>query len=161
MKQHIVSTIFFMLSALTALPITSQILVKSNGDTIKIDPKNPLKRMTPNINFSEGANHITFTLQNGASGTYHIALLDKLLFAYSEATAIGEIKANKQVIIYNAETDKVYVSNAKKESSLMIYNLEGKCIRSIKGCELSLIGLPAGLYIVSYNNTLNAKILKK
>ena len=72
-----------------------------------------------------------------------------------------EKETNKETIVYNAEANKVYVTNPKKDSSLMVYNIEGKCLRGVKGSELYLTGLPAGLYIVSYNNTLNVKILKK
>ena len=158
MKRHIIFTIFILVAS---LQLSAQILVKSNGDTLRFNKTNPLRKITATIDISQGYNHVHLYLQNGASGGFHVSELDKLLFAESEETAIEAIKTNKEAVVYNAEANKVYVTNPKKDSSLMVYNIEGKCLRGVKGCELSLTGLPAGLYIVSYNNTLNVKILKK
>lgn len=158
MKRHIIFTIFILVAS---LQLSAQILVKSNGDTLRFNKTNPLRKITATIEISQGYNHVWLYLQNGASGGFHISELEKLLFAESEETAIEAIKTNKEAVVYNAEANKVYVTNPKKDSSLMVYNIEGKCLRGVKGCELSLTGLPAGLYIVSYNNTLNVKILKK
>jgi hypothetical protein len=158
MKRHIIFTIFILVAS---LQLSAQILVKSNGDTLRFNKTNPLRKITATIEISQGYNHVYLYLQNGASGGFHVSELDKLLFAESEETAIEAIKTNKEAVVYNAEANKVYVTNPKKDSSLMVYNIEGKCLRGVKGSELYLTGLPAGLYIVSYNNTLNVKILKK
>lgn len=143
------------------LQLSAQTLVKTNGDTLRFDKTNPLRKITATIEFSQGYNYVDLYLQNGAGVSFHVSDLDKILFADSEETAIEAIKTNKETIVYNAEANKVYVTNPKKDSSLMVYNIEGKCLRGVKGSELYLTGLPAGLYIVSYNNTLNVKILKK
>ena len=158
MKRHIIFTIFMLVAT---LQLSAQTLVKTNGDTLRFDKTNPLRKITATIVPPHGYNHVYLYLQNGASGGFHVSKLDKILFADSEETAIEAIKTNKETIVYNAEANKVYVTNPKKDSSLMVYNIEGKCLRGVKGSELYLTGLPAGLYIVSYNNTLNVKILKK
>lgn len=158
MKRHIIFTIFMLVAT---LQLSAQTLVKTNGDGLRFDKTNPLRKITATIEFSQGYNHVNLYLQNGAGVSFHVSDLDKILFAEPEETAIEAIKTNKETIVYNAETNKVYVTNPKKDSSLMVYNIEGKCLRGVKGSELYLTGLPAGLYIVSYNNTLNVKILKK
>lgn len=158
MKRHIIFTIFMLVAT---LQLSAQTLVKTNGDTLRFDKTNPLRKITATIEFSQGYNSVALYLQNGEGVSFHVSVLDKILFADSEETAIEAIKTNKETIVYNAEANKVYVTNPKKDSSLMVYNIEGKCLRGVKGSELYLTGLPAGLYIVSYNNTLNVKILKK
>ena len=78
-----------------------------------------------------------------------------------EEEIIEDIKAGKEIIVYDEAASKVYVANAKQFTSFVLFNAEGKQLRSVEGNVISLAGLPAGLYIVSYNGVLNAKILKK
>ena len=52
-------------------------------------------------------------------------------------------------------------ANAQEQSVIRIYNAEGRLVRKANAAQLSVANLDAGLYIVSYNNVLNAKILKK
>lgn len=87
--------------------------------------------------------------------------IDKIIFALDEETAIGNIKDTEEMIVYNAETEKVYVANATTTASLKLFNIEGRCVRETMGNEMTLSDLPAGVYIVNYNGALNAKILKK
>ena len=154
MKKYI---ILATLALIAVLQLPAQVLVKADGDTIRFEGSNPLRKITSQYSGSS----ITFTFEDGTKSTFNISDLDKVEFAKDATTAIEDIKAGKEVIVYDEAANKVYVANAKQKKNFVLFNAEGKQIRSVKGSVINLEALPAGLYIVSYNGVLNAKILKK
>lgn len=154
MKKYI---ILATLALIAVLQLPAQVLVKADGDTVRFESSNPLRKITSQYSGSS----ITFTFDNGSKSTFNISELNKIEFAKDATTAIEDIKAGKETIVYDEAASKVYVANAKQFTSFVLFNAEGKQLRSVEGNVISLAGLPAGLYIVSYNGVLNAKILKK
>lgn len=154
MKKYI---ILAALSLIAALQLSAQVVVKADGDSVRFDSKNPIVKIVPE---NAGSNNVVFTLEDGTTQSFDFSDLSKVVFAQDEATAIEDIKAGKTVIVYNESANKVSVANPAKKSVITLFNAEGKCLRSVKSNEMSLLGLPAGLYIVNYNGVLNAKILK-
>jgi hypothetical protein len=154
MKKYI---ILATLALIAVLQLPAQVLVKADGDTVRFESSNPLRKITSQYSGSS----ITFTFDNGSKSTFNISELNKIEFDKDATTAIEDIKAGKETIVYDEAANKVYVANAKQFTSFVLFNAEGKQLRSVEGNVISLAGLPAGLYIVSYNGVLNAKILKK
>lgn len=138
-----------------------QVIVTADGETLVLDDENSLRRISFQNAESQNECGIQFLLQDGTEYQLDFSQISKILFAKDEATAIDEIRAGKEIIVYDEESCRVYVANAKKTSIMRIFNVEGKCLRVVNSNEMQLQGLPNGLYIVNYNGTLNAKILKK
>ena len=63
--------------------------------------------------------------------------------------------------MYDKQNDVVYVVNGEEDAVLDLYTAGAVLVKSEKGNVMNLKGLAPGLYIVSYNNRINAKILRK
>lgn len=153
MKRYILISI---ISLLAALQLPAQILIKSNSDTLTFNASNPITKI-----IFQQADTVTFALSDGKTFQIDFTALDKMFFAKDAATGINDIKAGEEAIVYDAAAQVVYVVNGKSTASIVLFSAEGKRLRMAKGSHLSLTGLPSGLYVVSYNGVLNAKILKK
>ena len=143
-----------MLLVLLAAGITAQaqILVKVNGETIDFNG-DKLQTITASYNV------INFDTENDRY-SFDIRELDALYFAETPSS-VDELPAGQTAIVYDEQNDVVYVVNGEENAALELYTTGAVLAKSVKGNSLNLKGLAPGLYIVSYNNKINAKILRK
>lgn len=143
-----------MLLVLLAAGITAQaqILVKVNGETIDFNG-DKLQTITASYNV------INFDTENDRY-SFDIRELDALYFAETPSS-VDELPAGQTAIVYDEQNDVVYVVNGEENATLELYTTGAVLAKSEKGHTLNLKGLAPGLYIVSYNNRINAKILRK
>ena len=157
MKKYIILLGFFAL----CITAQSQTLILVNGDSIKFE-KNELKKIIPREaeNGVYNMNKIDIVTSK-SSQRYDIRDLKTLIFAEDYVSGITEIATGETKIYYDSQEQRVIVANGKKDATLKIYDSKGVFAKSGTGCELSVADLAAGLYIVSYDDKLNVKIMKK
>lgn len=156
MKRNILLAIMLLLAA---TGMQAQVMYKHSGE--KVDFKED-KLVT--IVFDEyGENNgddILFIRQSGDTLTFDIDDIRVMGFA-ADFSQIEKVKqSGEAAIVYDATTHTVYVVNAE-EGAIRIFTAEGKLVKSAKGTAISVANLADGLYIVSYDMKLNAKIIKK
>ena len=156
MKRNILLAIMLLLAA---TGMQAQVMYKHSGE--KVDFKED-KLVT--IVFDEyGENNgddILFIRQSGDTLTFDIDDIRVMGFA-ADFSQIEKVKqSGEAAIVYDATTHTVYVVNAE-EGDIRIFTAEGKLVKSAKGTTISVANLADGLYIVSYDMKLNAKIIKK
>lgn len=146
---------YIMLLVLLAAGVTAQaqILVKVNGEKVAFED-DKLVRITAN------ENDICFMTESKNRLYFDIRELDALYFAETP-TSVEELPAGQTAIVYDEQNDVIYVVNGEENATLELYTAGAVLAKSEKGHTLSLKGLAPGLYIVSYNNRINAKILRK
>ena len=143
-----------MLLVLLAAGVTAQaqILVKVNGETLNFN-EDKLKVITADYNT------VTFSTEN-RNYSFDIRDLDALYFAETPSS-VEALPEGQTAIVYDEQNDVVYVVNGEENATLELYTAGAVLAKSEKGHTLNLKGLAPGLYIVSYNNRINAKILRK
>ena len=143
-----------MLLVLLAAGITAQaqILVKVNGETLNFN-EDKLKVITADYNT------VTFSTEN-RNYSFDIRDLDALYFAETPSS-VEALPEGQTAIVYDEQNDVVYVVNGEENATLELYTAGAVLAKSEKGHTLNLKGLAPGLYIVSYNNRINVKILRK
>lgn len=156
MKRNILLAIMLLLAA---TGMQAQVMYKHSGE--KVDFKED-KLVT--IVFDEyGENNgddILFIRQSGDTLTFDIDDIRVMGFA-ADFSQIEKVKqSGEAAIAYDATTHTVYVVNAE-EGAIRVFTAEGKLVKSAKGTAISVANLADGLYIVSYDMKLNAKIIKK
>lgn len=145
---------YIMLLVLLAAGITAQaqILVKVNGETLNFN-EDKLKVITADYNT------VTFSTEN-RNYSFDIRDLDALYFAETPSS-VEALPAGQTAIVYDEQNDVIYVVNGEENATLELYTAGAVLVKSEKGNVMSLKGVAPGLYIVSYNNRINAKILRK
>ena len=145
---------YIMLLVLLAAGITAQaqILVKVNGETLNFN-EDKLKVITADYNT------VTFSTEN-RNYSFDIRDLDALYFAETPSS-VEALPEGQTAIVYDEQNDVVYVVNGEENATLELYTAGAVLAKSEKGHTLNLKGLAPGLYIVSYNNRINVKILRK
>ena len=160
MKRNI---LIAALCLVAATGMQAQVLVKHGKDKEKIEFGNDklVKIVFDSYGESNG-NDIFFVRQSGDTLTFDINQVYRLGFA-ADFTEVEQAKLHGETaILYNAASATIHIANAKDEKgSILLFNAEGRLVKSGKGSTLSVSELGDGLYIVSYNNVLNAKIVKK
>lgn len=156
MKRNILLAIMLLLAA---TGMQAQVMYKHSGE--KVDFKED-KLVT--IVFDEyGENNgddILFIRQSGDTLTFDIDDIRVMGFA-ADFSQIEKVKqSGEAAIAYDATEHTVYVVNAE-EGAIRVFTAEGKLVKSTKGTAISVANLADGLYIVSYDMKLNAKIIKK
>ena len=143
-----------MLLVLLAAGVTAQaqILVKVNGETLNFN-EDKLKVITADYNT------VTFSTEN-RNYSFDIRDLDALYFAET-LSSVEALPEGQTAIVYDEQNDVIYVVNGEENATLELYTTGAVLAKSVKGNSLNLKGLAPGLYIVSYNNRINAKILRK
>ena len=154
MKRNI---LFAAMLLLAATATQAQVLVTQSKDIIKFGDDKLEKIVFTGENYGDG---IVFVRRSGKTLTFDIDELHSLGFAddYSNIESIKE--SGKAAIVYDSKAQVVHIVNAK-EGNIHLFGSEGKLVKSAKGTAISVTDLPKGLYIVSYNKELNAKIVKK
>lgn len=154
MKKYIILFSLFVIG----MAAHSQTLILVNGDSI--DLKNDFT-ITPKAYTSYwDYDQIEFSTKDTVYN-FDIRELATLKFACYYTSSISNIKTQEAVILYDEPGDRVVVHNGTDNATITIYNSKGAFVKSTKGKEISTKELHPGVYIVSYNNKFNAKILKK
>ncbi len=148
MKKYILLLSLFAI----AMAAQSQTLVLVDGDTI--DFKN--KEFTITTNF----NRVSFA-SNDTVLTFDIRELATLRFAAYYTSDVENIAADEAAILYDEPGERVVIHGGAEDATIAIYNSNGAQVKKAKGKETGIKELQPGIYIVSYNNKLNAKIMKK
>ena len=145
---------YIMLLVLLAAGVTAQaqILVKVNGETLNFN-EDKLKVITADYNT------VTFSTEN-RNYSFDIRDLDALYFAETPSS-VEALPEGQTAIVYDEQNDVIYVVNGEENATLELYTAGAVLAKSEKGHTLNLKGLAPGLYIVSYNNRINVKILRK
>ena len=151
MKKYIILFSLFIIG----MAAHSQTLILVNGDSIDLKTDFII---TPkaNTNYYSARDSTKDTVYN-----FDIRELATLKFAAYYTSSISNIKTEEAVILYDEPGDRVVVHNGTDNATIAIYNSKGAFVKSARGNEISTKGLHPGVYIVSYNNKSNAKILKK
>lgn len=161
MKRNILIAILCLIAA---TGLQAQVLVKHGENKETIDfGSDKLEKIVFNSNdYESNGDNILFIFQSGNTITFDIDEIYALGFA-ADFTEIKEVTAaGETAILYDAATATVHIANAEDEKgSISIFNAEGRLAKSGKGTALSVADLTRGLYIVSYNQKLNVKIVKK
>ena len=146
---------------LAAMGTQAQVLIQHNGEKISFDNNKLVKMVFDVYNTANNGDNILFIRQSGDTLTFDIDEIYLLGFA-KDFTNIEEVKESGEAsIVYDATAHTVYVINVENEGRIHIFTSEGKLAKSAEGTSISVADLPTGLYIVSYNMELNAKIIKK
>lgn len=137
---------------IVSLSAQAQALILVNGDTIKFENGLTITQGYNyyELNFSKGNQRYTFDMRE----------IESLDFA-ATYTGIESISDNETIIAYNAKEEKVIVINGGNDGEITLFDDKGTVVKSARGSETSVGDLTPGLYIVSYNRKINAKILKK
>lgn len=146
---------------LMAMGMQAQVLIKHGGEKVKFGDDKLVKMVftTYDTNENNGDN-IHFVRQSGDTLTFDIDEIYVMGFA-EDFTRIDEVKqAGRAAIVYDAGGHTVYVVNAG-EGDISIFTADGRRVKSVRGTSVSVADLADGLYVVSYNEKLNAKIVKK
>ena len=146
---------YIMLLVLLAAGVTAQaqILVKVNGEKVTFED-DKLVRIIAN------ENDICFMTESENRMYFDIRELDALYFAETPSS-VEALPEGQTAIVYDEQNDVIYVVNGEENAKLELYTVGAVLVKSEKGNVMSLKGVAPGLYIVSYNNRINAKILRK
>ena len=86
---------------------------------------------------------------------------------YSQVTSLNDVPGRRELRVYPNPTSGVFnlYSGASLNGLLSVYNTNGELVKSKEYAnqeqiEISLIGLPVGLYVVSFPGYVNAKVFK-
>lgn len=161
MKRYIFVAI---LGLIAATGLQAQVLVKHGEvkETIDLNADKVVKITFDVYDQASGGDIVTFVRQSGEVLTFDIDEIYALGFA-PEFTEVEAVEASgKTAILYDVANATIHIVNAEdEEAAIYVFNAEGRLVKSGKGCVLSVADLVDGLYIVSYNKELNAKIMKK
>lgn len=149
MKKYIL----LLLLLAVGLVAEAQVLVRVNGEHVTFE-NDKLVQITSSYN------RIYFKCESGNSMSFDIRELKSLNFA-EEAADVDSLPAGETTIVYDRQNDIAYVVNGEKNATLNVYTAEGVIVKRAKGNSVDMKGIVPGLYIVSYNNKINAKILRK
>ena len=157
MKKYIILFSLFIIG----MAAHSQTLILVNGDSIDLKTDFII---TPKANTNYYSARDYDQIEISTKDTvynFDIRELATLKFAAYYTSSISNIKTEEAVILYDEPGDRVVVHNGTDNATIAIYNSKGAFVKSARGNEISTKGLHPGVYIVSYNNKSNAKILKK
>ena len=159
MKRNILIAALCLVAA-TALQ--AQVLVKHGENKERIEfGDDKLVKMVFDVYGENNGENILFIRQSGDTITFDIDQIYRLGFA-ADFTEVDQAELDGEMaILYDAAGATVHIVNAKEKGIIRLFNAEGRLVKSAEGHTLSVTELGAGLYIVSYNNVLNAKIVKK
>ena len=159
MKRNI---LIAALCLVAATGLQAQVLVKHGENKERIElGDDKLVKMVFDVYGENNGENILFIRQSGDTITFDIDQIYRLGFA-TDFTEVDQTElAGEMAILYDAAGATVHIVNAKEKGIIRLFNAEGRLVKSAEGHTLSVTELGAGLFIVSYNNVLNAKIVKK
>ena len=146
---------------LAAMGTQAQVLIQHNGEKISFDNNKLVKMVFNSYSREHNGEDILFIFQSGDTATFDIDKIYVMGFA-DDFARIDEVKEQGQAaIVYDAATATVNIVNVEGEGTIRLFDADGHLVKSAVGHTLALPELSAGLYVVSYNEKLNAKIVKK
>lgn len=160
MKRNI---LIAALCLVAATGLQAQILIKHNGEKLDFTDNKLVKIVFEDYQYNDVdiCDNILFVYQSGDTLTFDIDAIYTMGFA-EDFTQIEKVQqSGAKTIVYDADRATIHIANAKDEGTLYVFNADGKLARRIIGNTTCIADLPDGLYIVSYNQVLNAKIVKK
>lgn len=152
------------LCLVAATGLQAQVLIKhgESKERIEFGSDKLVKIVFNTYDAENNGDNVLFISESGDSLTFDIDLVYLLGFAADFTKVDQQELDGETTILYDANTVTVHIANAKDEKgTIRLFNAEGRQVKSAKGLSLCLEELPSGLYIVSYNQKLNAKIVKK
>ena len=160
MKRNI---LIAALCLVAAMGVQAQVIVKQeNKERIELGTDKLVKMVFDSYDEESNGDNILFVCQSGDSLIFDIDELYALGFAEDYDNVENVIAAGKAAILFDAAAAMVYIVNvADEEGTVCVFNVEGRLVKRAKGTALSVGDLEDGLYVVSYNGELNAKIMKK
>lgn len=146
---------------LMAMGMQAQVLIKHGGEKVKFGDDKLVKMVFTTYDYYDNnGDNIHFVRQSGDTLTFDIDEVYVMGFA-EDFTRIDEVKqAGEPAIVYDAKGYAVYVVNAEA-GTIGIFTADGRRVKSARDTSVSVADLADGLYVVSYNEKLNAKIVKK
>lgn len=146
---------------LVAMGMQAQVLIQHNGEKVNFSGDNKLVKMVfDSYSQEHNGEEILFIYQSGDTATFDMDAVYVMGFA-EDFTRIDEVKqAGDAAIVYDAKGHTVYVANAEA-GTITLFTADGRRVKSARGTSVSVADLADGLYVVSYNEKLNAKIVKK
>lgn len=146
---------------LVAMGMQAQVIIKHDGEKVKFDTDELVKMVFNSYdNNDNNGDNIHFVRQSGDTLTFDIDEVYVMGFA-EDFTRIDEVEqAGEPAIVYDAKVYTVYVVNAEA-GTIGIFTADGRRVKSARDTSVSVADLADGLYVVSYNEKLNAKIVKK
>lgn len=145
---------------LVAMGMQAQVLIQHNGEKVNFDDNKLVKMVFDSYSREHNGEEILFIYQSGDTATFDIAAVYVMGFA-EDFTRIDEVEEQGQAaIVYDAKGHTVYVANAEA-GTIALFTADGRRVKSARGTSVSVADLADGLYVVSYNEKLNAKIVKK
>ncbi len=145
---------------LVAMGMQAQVLIQHNGEKVNFDDNKLVKMVFDSYSREHNGEEILFIYQSGDTATFDIAAVYVMGFA-EDFTRIDEVEqAGEAAIVYDAKGHTVYVANAEA-GTIALFTADGRRVKSARGTSVSVADLADGLYVVSYNEKLNAKIVKK
>lgn len=158
MKRNI---LIAALCLVAATGLQAQVLIHHNGEKTNFGEDKLVKMVFDIYDAASNGDNILFVRQSGDTITFDIDEIYVMGFA-EDFTRIDEVKEQGQAaIVYDAATATVHIVNAEEEGVIRLFSADGHLVKSAAGHTLALPELEAGLYVVSYNEKLNAKIVKK
>lgn len=144
-----------------ATGLQAQVLIQHNGEKVNFSGDKLVKMVFDSYSREHNGEEILFIYQSGDTATFDMEAVYVMGFA-EDFTRIDEVKEQGQAaIVYDAATATVHIVNAEEEGVIRLFSADGHLVKSAAGHTLALPELGAGLYVVSYNEKLNAKIVKK
>lgn len=157
MKRNIFIAILCLMAS---AGLQAQVLMQHNGEKINFG-SDRLVKMVFDSNGANNGDDILFVSQSGDTITFDVDAIYLLGFA-ADFNEIEQIEqAGHTTIVYDAATATVHIVNTEEEGIIRLFNAEGRLVKSVKGRTMTVVDLADGLYVVSYNQKLNAKIVKK
>lgn len=157
MKQRILMALFGLVAV---VGVQAQVLIKHNGEKVNFG-NDKLVKITFDIYNENNGDNIYFVCESDSTLTFDIDAIHSLGFADDFSGVDEVLQSGKETILYDAANATVHIVNATAEGVINIYDAAGKRVKSGKGCTIALGELAPGMYVVSFNNKSNAKIVKK
>lgn len=145
---------------LVAVGMQAQVLIQHNGEKVNFTDNKLVKMVFDSYSREHNGEDILFIYESGDTATFDMAAVYVMGFA-EDFTRIEEVEqAGEAAIVYDAKEHTVYVANAVA-GTITLFTADGRRVKSARGTSISVADLADGLYVVSYNEKLNAKIVKK
>lgn len=145
---------------LVAVGMQAQVLIQHNGEKVNFTDNKLVKMVFDSYSREHNGEDILFIYESGDTATFDMAAVYVMGFA-EDFTRIEEVEqAGEAAIVYDAKKHTVYVANAVV-GTITLFTADGRRVKSARGTSISVADLADGLYVVSYKEKLNAKIVKK
>lgn len=153
----------FLVLLMLGLGVQAQVIIKHGENGERIDFGNDkLVKMLFDVNGKNNGDDIEFVRQSGDILVFDVDEIYAMKFADDYSTIEDVKRVGEAAIVYDAASYRVYIVNVEEaDGAICIFNAEGKPVKRAEGVSVSVADLPDGLYVVTYNMELNAKIVKK